>query len=491
MRAPSAPLALVLVLAFACSREEGGGAATGAGGDAAPGDAAGAGDGAAPPGGGPSSWTMLGGDVRSSYRNVRETRLTTANASGIREAYVLDTPGGVQGASAIAGGRAYVLAAGALLALDAATGRELWRNDEIGGSSSPTLADGVLYVHASFGGATLFAVDPATGAVKWRKVTDPHSAAQGTSSPVVADRYVLVGASSGEEGYAGSGATFRGSVVAFDRTSGDEVWRTYTVDAPHNGCSVWSTVSVDLDARVVFATTGNNYTEDATDGSDSFFALELDTGKERWHLQATAGDVFTMVNPRSPDFDFGANPILFEAEVEGVQRKLVGAGQKAGIFWALDRGTGEVVWQRKLAEGTVVGGVLNNGAHDGERILVATSNGRSEGPGSEPPSGETVTGGPAALFALDPATGDIVWERQIPAYVWAPITVANGVGFVATESRLQAFDTATGEKLAEYKASGTIASAPVVVDGRVHFGAGMTLSIFGTSSTKYHVLTVD
>jgi len=45
---------------------------------------------------------------------------------------------------------------------------------------------------------------------------------------------------------------------------------------------------------------------------------------------AHRGDVFTILNPQSPDTDFGTNPILFEATIGGTTRKLLGAGQKSG-----------------------------------------------------------------------------------------------------------------------------------------------------------------
>ena len=77
----------------------------------------------------------------------------------------------------------------------------------------------------------------------------------------------------------------------------------------------------------------------------------------------------------------------------------------------------------------LIGGVFNNGAFDGERIVVAGNNGTSSGPGSEPSNGASRPLGGAntttsVLMAMDPATGDVLWERQLPAWVWAPITLA-------------------------------------------------------------------
>jgi polyvinyl alcohol dehydrogenase (cytochrome) len=92
-------------------------------------------------------------------------------------------------------------------------------------------------------------------------------------------------------------------------------------------------------------------------------------------------------------------------------------------------------------------------------------------------------------MALDPETGDVVWERQLPAWVWAPITLANGVGFVSAESQFEAFDTETGERLYSLQASGTIASGAAISNGRVYFGSG--LSYFNTTEgDTFYALTL-
>jgi polyvinyl alcohol dehydrogenase (cytochrome) len=463
-----------------------------------------------------SAWPQLGAGNSSHFRNPNETVLSVANVASLKQSWEFKVAGSVTGAPAVVGGTVYVAASSSVYALDvkpSAGGNQpvvKWESQDVGTSSSPTYADGVLYVNGSTsaGGETLVALDAATGKAKWSSAVSTNKFATGLSSPVVADKYVIVGDSSFEELSSKSDATFRGAVVAFDRVDGHQVWRFDTVAPPDTGCSVWSTVSIDLDARVVFASTGNNYTENPEapavpkggPTSDSVFALALDTGKELWHRQASKGDVFTVGNARSPDSDFGTNPILFDAPAQGGLRKLVGLGQKSGDFWALDRGTGDVVWQRKLGPGSQLGGVLNNGAYDGARILVASTGATSTAPGSEP---STEPGGlngalgitTATLFALDPATGDILWERQLPAAVWAPITVANGVGFVAADQVLEGFDVTSGAKLFAYKAVGTIASAPAIVDGRVFFGSGMTFTpqagiVLGHGDDKLHVLAV-
>jgi polyvinyl alcohol dehydrogenase (cytochrome) len=311
---------------------------------------------------------------------------------------------------------------------------------------------------------------------------------------VVAGGLVIVGSASIEEVSAKDGATFRGSMVAFDAATGAEVWRHYTADAPYNGVSVWSSPSVDEERGIVYGSTGNNYTGDAGPTSDSIFALDLKTGVLKWNKQLSEGDVFTIPSPHSPDSDFGTNPILFEAIIDGEKRFLVGAGQKSGMFWALDAATGDVVWSRKVSGGSaLIGGVFNNGAFDGERIIVAGNNGTSTGPGSEPSNGNSK--GPGAgittsvLMAMDPADGHVLWERQLPAWVWAPITVGGMVGFVSSDRQLQAFDLRTGEKLYTFDTEGTIASGASIADGRIYFGSGVAY-IGTTPDNKLHALAV-
>jgi outer membrane protein assembly factor BamB len=66
------------------------------------------------------------------------------------------------------------------------------------------------------------------------------------------------------------------------------------------------------------------------------------------------------------------------------------------------------------------------------------------------------------------------WQVDLPAYVWAPITLADDVGFVAVDRELRAFDTKTGKQLFSLETEGTISSAPAVVGRRVYFGSGLS-----------------
>ncbi len=419
-------------------------------------------------------WTMLGRDYASTYHQRREEKITKANVGTLKELWSFKPFAQPNGTPAVVDGVVYATSNGESYALDADTGEVLWRNRELGASSSPAYDDGVLYIHTRRG--LVSAVDPATGEILWQSPSDTHPVTAGYSSPVVFEDFVIVGASSNEEGAVAEGATFQGGVVAFDRHTGERRWRYYTAIDPYNGATVWSTITLDPDTRQLFATTGNNYTGEAGPNSDSIFSLDIESGELLWTTQLTEDDVFTILNPKSPDSDFGTNPTLFEANVDGSRRKMLAAGQKSGVVWGLDRTTGEVLWETPLSGGSaLIGGILNTGAYDGERLYVVTHNQRDRAD--------------TKLVALDPATGAVVWQRTLDNWVWGPLTIANGMIFAPVWTTLRVYDTTNGAELFAFDTPGTIASGASIVDGRVYFGSGMAY-IVGERESTIHALSL-
>jgi outer membrane protein assembly factor BamB len=209
----------------------------------------------------PNEWTRLAHDYASTYSNPAETTLTAANVGQLKLDWHFQTAGSANGAAAVADGVVYVLSTGGTYAFEAASGNVLWQNPEVAGTASPAYDHGALFIQMS--NARLVALDATTGAERWRATVDANEFASGFSSPIVFERYVIVGSSSIEEAAARRNATFRGGLVAFDRDSGAEIWRFYTADPPYNGVGVWSTASIDTEARIVYGSTGNNYTESA------------------------------------------------------------------------------------------------------------------------------------------------------------------------------------------------------------------------------------
>lgn len=402
-------------------------------------------------------------------------------------------------------------------------------------------------------GATVYAVNRFTGDLLWKTTIDKHPLAHITQSPVVYGGKVYVGVASLEEGAARLAypcCSFRGSMAALDLATGALDWQTFM--EPDNGgkpggyagAAVWgSSPSIDEGRGVVYVSTGNAYTfpkelrdclslhhgdpvgqddcltrlDDPHDYSESILALDLQTGAVRWARKLHNYGAWTFACspnlipflPANPancvdldglDYDFGQAPMLFAAQVNGASRDLVGAGQKTGVFWALDPdASGATVWATAAGPAGVEGGMEFGSATDGQRVYVEVTNFEHTAfplsAGSH--KGEIVNGGLWA--ALDAGTGQLLWQTPDPSSsrplfglyanaVWGiakgpgffaaamgPLTVANGVlfgGSMDPEGHMYAFDASSGAILWSFASGGSVMSGPAVVDGVVYWGTG-------------------
>jgi len=420
---------------------------------------------APPPGN--TDWTMIGYDVGSTYFNRAETKLTKENAANLQEVWTADMGGNVYGAPLQIGDKIYASGPGSVRAFNAA-GMELWRKT-FSSTCSLAYADGTLYLNTTT--AQVVALNAENGEMLWSKQPDSQRA-DGSSSPVVAGDVVLIGGSSG--GIELSTGNFRGYLAALNRMTGEVVWNTPTVPTTAKGASIWSTASADVAAGRAYASTGNNYGAPATDTSDSIIAFDLATGAIVWKNQRTEGDTFSL-GGTGPDFDFGANPVLYETMVEGVITQVVSAGAKSGAAHAVRRDDGMLLWTRNLCPGTANGsqGIFVNSTWTGKYMLFACNE-----------------GGPATLYALDGATGAVAWMRPLEGLVWGRMSVANGVGFVGTGTKLEVFDVDTGTVIKTFPSKGgTVAGTISISNGRVAYGEGLSWST-GVRGSTLTVLAV-
>jgi polyvinyl alcohol dehydrogenase (cytochrome) len=245
-----------------------------------------------------------------------------------------------------------------------------------------------------------YALDARDGSVIWKKRPEDHESVRLSAPPVIHNGLAIIPVASWEESrslnpeYAC--CTFRGSLTAMRIADGTIAWKTYMVPTPAvrtgktsagaetwgpSGVGVWSSPTLDLKRRRLYVTTGNNYSLPATPMSDAIVALDLDSGKILWWKQALPNDVYnsacgttpkgpSCVEGSGPDYDFGSPPLLVRAG----GRELLLAGQKSGIVWAFDpEKNGEVVWQTRVGQGGINGGVQWGMASDGERVFAATS----------------------------------------------------------------------------------------------------------------------
>jgi polyvinyl alcohol dehydrogenase (cytochrome) len=417
-----------------------------------------------------ADWRMMGYDLASTYLNSAETLLSKVTAAKLAVAWTRDLGGPVYGAALQIGDTMYASGVGGVFGLDAATGKQLWTamvptTSSMSYVEDPSTHTRTLYLNSKDG--QMVAINAADGKQLWTK---PHDAQKtdGSSSAIPVGDLLLVGGSNGYAELSGGG-TSRGYLAALKIMTGDPAWTTYTVPTSAKGASVWSSASVDVAAGRVFAGTGNNYGAPATDSSDSIIAFELKTGNMLWKNQRVKNDTFG--GGIGPDSDFGANPVLYEAMVGGAVTKLVADGSKGGAVVALRREDGMEVWTRALCAGANDGssGIFTNFSWTGKNLLVACNQ-----------------GGPATLYALDGATGNIVWMRALPGQVWGRTAVANGVGFVGTGTKLEVFDVDSGAVIKSFPSkAGTVASTITVAHGRVAFGEGLAWSSgqYGTTLT--------
>ena len=332
---------------------------------------------------------------------------------------------------AVVGGRLYTgSASGAIYSLDAATGCIYWKYDAgatVRTSISIGNAGGKTIAYFGDVRANVHALDATNGQLVWKAKVDDHPASRVTGAPVFYDGRLYVPVSSVEEASAMSPAyeccKFRGSLVALDGASGKQVWKTFSLPDPAKpyqksstgtqlwgpaGAAIWSAPTIDVKRKVIYAGTGNSYTNVETHTTDAVLAFDLESGSLLWSRQVLPKDNFTMgcmrgtncPEERGPDFDFGSSPIL--RELPGGRRVLV-CGQKSGVVWGLDPDNrGKVLWQTRLGQGSALGGIEWGPTADLENAYVAISD------------VVTLQGRPGGLHAVKLLTGEKIWTTPPP-----------------------------------------------------------------------------
>jgi quinohemoprotein ethanol dehydrogenase len=209
------------------------------------------------------------------------------------------------------------------------------------------LGDGKVFVGQL--DAKLVALDAKTGEIAWEvqgvRWEDGYSI---TGAPLYYDGMVITG-------YAGAEKGVRGLVQAFDAKTGAERWTFYTIPGPgevghdtwpadskaweFGGGTVWQTPAVDPALGLLYFSTGNPGPDmnGAVREGDNLFtasvvAIDVQTGKYKWHFQQVHHDLW--------DYDAPNPVILFDADYNGVQRQAIAQASKTGWVYILDRVTG-------------------------------------------------------------------------------------------------------------------------------------------------------
>lgn len=416
------------------------------------------------PTGGPG-WPSYGASLDGA-RAVTGSGITAADADRLVPAWTAEVGGPVSATPVIVDGIAYVGSYdGTLYAFDLATGETVWARDtgaavlepnlmiDLGIVGSAAVADGVVYVGDAT--ASVHAVDALTSESVWTTQLDTQPNACIWSSPVVWDGTVFVGIASvaKQEG-------FRGSVAALDAATGEVLWQTYMVPEGSDGAGVFSVPAIDTDRGLVIVGTQNAYTATPAPYGDaiSIVALDSATGEVVWRYAAAAND--DEIAP-TEDVGLSASPNLFSAEIDGTTRDLVGEGQKSGVYHALDRETGELVWEARVSPAGFLGGMEGSSAVSGDTIVV---------PATDWPEFD----GPALglVMALDAATGETRWRAEQTAPAASPAAIADDVAFTAgLDGFIHAYALSDGTELWSYDLGASASGGVAVADGTVIVGA--------------------
>jgi alcohol dehydrogenase (cytochrome c) len=467
-------------------------------------------------------------------------QITPANVTRLQPAWVVSTgvTNGHEAPPIVNNGVMFVATPGnQVIALDAKTGAQLWRYKR-------PLAEDVVLLHGTSRGVALFgnkvffaaaeavlvALDAATGREVWTAaVEDNRKGYYMSVAPLVANGKVMVGASGGEMGV-------RGFVAAYDVETGKQAWKTFTVPAPGEpgsetwpkgeqwktgGGSVWVTGAYDPATNLAFWGTGNGgpWMGDQRPGDNlytsSTIALDATTGAIKGHFQYHPND--------SWDWDEVSPPILVDYTRAGKTVKGLIDVARDGYLWFLERSAGPIAFvdgTPYVKQNVFRGLNPKTGRPDVDparqpgtgreaefcpshwggknwppiafspktRMIYIPANenlcGRIVGRPVTYTAGRGYTGATSVLLVAPGAdhigevqawnvdTGKRVWTHTFPSSTnWGPM-LATGGGLVfsgGTQDRLfRAFDASTGKLLWEFPTNSGIVGQPssFMVDGR-------------------------
>jgi PQQ-dependent dehydrogenase (methanol/ethanol family) len=395
-------------------------------------------------------------------------------------------------------------------------------------------ADDTIFLHQA--DTTLVALDAKSGEVKWSVVNgDPAKGETNTATVMPVKDKVLVGISGGEYGV-------RGHVTAYNIADGKMAWRAYSTGPDEEmlvdpekttalgkpigkdsslqswegeqwtigGGTTWGWYSYDPELDLVYYGTGNPSTWNPAQRpgdnkySMTIFARDPDDGMAKWLYQMTPHDEW--------DYDGVNEMILFEADVDGQERKLLFHPDRNGIAYTLDRETGELLVAEKYdpAVNWTTGVDMDpNSETFGRPAVVAEFSTEQQGEdvnttgicpaalgtkdqqpsayspetglmyvptnhvcmdyepfrvsyaAGQPYVGATLSmfpapdshGGMGNFIAWDPVAGEIKWSIPEQFSVWSgALATAGDIVFYGTlEGYLKAVDAATGEELYRFK----------------------------------------
>ena len=483
------------------------------------------------------NWLTYAGSYNG-WRYAPGRQITPQNAGSLVPKWVFHVPGarGMQSTPIVSDGVMYVTNANTVYALDVRVGRLIWKYTDARAEKQGTnrgvgiLGDRIYFTSTD---NHLTALDRRNGSVIFTKKFGDVAKGVGSSAPVFVARDKII------VGHSGSDSGIRGSLAALSASTGEELWRTYTIPArgepgsetwdgdfiEWGGAGTWLSGTYDPALNTLYWTTGNAWPD--FNGvwrkgdnlyTSSLLALDLDTGKMKWHFQFTPHDTH--------DWDAQSWPILLDMEWEGRPRKLVLHANRNGFFYVLDRTTGEFLRATKLidhvswatgidAKGRPILVPGQDPTPEGNWVcpsvkgatnwmsetynpgtgllylvtleqcgLYTSSSQRPEPMKNFSGGGATEEGGQVFLRALNPKTGARVWEYPMTGVgsMWAG-TVSNAGGVVFTgddDGNFLGIDAKSGKHLWNFNVGERLTASPIIYeqDGKQYVAIASATAIF-------------
>ena len=412
---------------------------------------------------------------------------------------------------------------GWLWAIDAKTGKELWRYKHEIPIDTPlccgnvnrgvAVAKGKVFMTTP--NAHLVAVNAESGKRVWRRVFgDVRAGESATMAPLVVKNLVIVGNSGADYGVIGH-------IDAFDIDTGRRVWRRYNIPRPgqpgsetwpkkeraweRGGGTAWVTGTYDRELDLMYWGTGNPAPD--FDGrtrpgrnlyTSSVVAIDPDDGKLRWHYQWTPHDLW--------DYDGNNENILFNAD----GRRLLAHFDKNGYLFILDRTNGKLVRVKRFADRLTWGKIGRDGKVEPDKIPTRKGTDICPGPAGgkewthaaynprtrllyvpviescatfrtvpvKYKEGLPYYGGDAETHrdhwgyvkAFDPITGKEVWRWKHDEPMVASVLTTGGDLVFAGEptGEFNAYDARTGKRLWSHQTGSGLHSSPTTysIDGK-------------------------
>ncbi len=403
-------------------------------------------------------------DLSHSSFNSAENQLTRTNIATLAPAWTVSLKAQLAAAATISNGVLFFGDwSGNFHALDGQTGNELWKafvgmaatpgnpicQPAIGVTSQATVLGSAVYVGG--GDSAVYALDRATGAQLWRvPLADPASGSYIWTSMLPYQNHIYAGVAS-----LGDCPVVPGLIARIDPANPQQPLVQYLTPKDEPGAGVWTTPAINTQTNTLFLNTGNpadpSYLSTPGNLSDAMVSMDAATLQVHSSFRLAASEA-------TGDFDWGSSPTLFTPR-DGPP--MVAASGKDGVLYALRQSDMSLVWQRQLAmkceEPQDGCGSVSTPAFDGTTLFA--------GAGARDPNNLAMQG---SVYALNAADGTVVWENDTTGTVLAPVTLANGMVFVSTQSELEVYDAATGQFLWSDGNRGALYSQPVVLNGTVY-----------------------